>query len=298
MKRYIPLPSSLAFDQQMLRMAEDDWLGHVLVALFQETTASFYDQVREFYRAVEERYDLPGLFHAWLRHTEYDLDHDHAGRLAAVLDTNEEIDRAQLTRSLRQAHFTFSFLLRALDDVLAEDRPDDAIVLRRPAEVLPVFDRSVAAGAPRAPELDRTFLRIDFAHTLLRCMSYAAQHDEVILFGRLCRRAEDAMSAAAPLPQSGEALAVGNFMREAATRPATSPFLLDRLAQLASLEASDDTWLPLAPEAREQLAAFLGRHRPEVSDRGLVTLAQQLDELYVAWLRRRGEARPVDLFRA
>jgi hypothetical protein len=182
-KAYLPLPSSQAFDQEMLRIAEDDWLAHVLVALFQETTAGFYEDVKEFYHIVEERYRLPGLFAPWLRHVEYDLGHDHAQQFTALLDSDEEIVGDVVTCALAHAHFTFLFLLHALDEILGEDRHDDRVCLRMPPNAAPPL--ATIALPSRAPEEDVSFLRADLSRSLLRALSFSSGHDEVILFGRL-----------------------------------------------------------------------------------------------------------------
>lgn len=50
--RSVQLPSILNFDQQMYRMAEEDWLGHLLVSLFQESSIKFYQECKEFYRQL------------------------------------------------------------------------------------------------------------------------------------------------------------------------------------------------------------------------------------------------------
>lgn len=86
-RRTVHLPASVAFDQQMLRMAEQDWLGHVLAGFFQESTARFYDECRRFYSMVGDSYGLPGFFRNWEAHIEIDLTEGHADDFGRVLDS-------------------------------------------------------------------------------------------------------------------------------------------------------------------------------------------------------------------
>ena len=70
-------------------MAEEDWLGHLLVSLFQESSIKFYQECKEFYRQLEVRYKMENFFLPWIKHMDLDLNLSHAGRLSDVLDSDE-----------------------------------------------------------------------------------------------------------------------------------------------------------------------------------------------------------------
>ena len=65
---------------------------------------------------------------------DLDLNLSHAGRLSDVLDSDELCKREDLMESMKNAWFTFGFLLDGLDDVLAQDRNDDIIRLPLPID--------------------------------------------------------------------------------------------------------------------------------------------------------------------
>ena len=321
-RRVVPLPSSVAFDQQMLRMAEVDGLGHVLAALFQETTARFHDEVRSFHQVVEDAYGLPGLFAEWEAHLGIDLNEGHAEEFGSALETDDVVAKRDVERSLRNAWFAYRFLLGALDDILEQDRPDGTSLLRLAVRGQALSSSGALRGASLRlgnvrggagsrsmppPREDVSFVRRDVTASILRAMSLATGHDDVLLFGRLAERAlatiaeGEAFLADLGQPRSPHAMAVGNFLRELATDARTFAFVLRHAIDLplpATDEELDPRWHAVDEGGGELLDRFLGRLRPDgtTMDR-LLTLVLQFDELYGRWLEHAGAERPVDFFR-
>lgn len=228
-KNYVHLPSSLAFDHQMLRMAEDDWLGHVLVSFFQESTVRFLDDCKTFYQVVERNYGIEDFFAPWQRHIELDLEYGHASNFAFILSADESISKTDMVTSLRNARFTFEFLVSALDAILAEDVWGEKIYLRSPikngqldpnktALLAPYTERADFPAQLRAKQAiqlyeelqhtglaifplqaipqgemsalpDKEFIRSDVTLSIYKTLSYADSHDTVVLYGRLAQEA-------------------------------------------------------------------------------------------------------------
>src|ERR1043166_200513 len=138
----IPLPSSLAIDQQMHRLAESDWLGHVMVGFFQESTASYFKKCCEFYSLVESNYGLPGFFESWKQHILLDLKYGHASAFKDAIDgMSGAVSLEALQHSLSEAAMTVHFLISALDEIVREDAFSRQVMLRAPIERLDVdFD--------------------------------------------------------------------------------------------------------------------------------------------------------------
>lgn len=108
-KAHVPLPASTAFEDIALSAADRDWLGHLLIAYFQESSLIFRSDSEEFYDSAESNNGLRGFIGGWRRHMSLDFEHRHADGLS---------------------HF---FLLRALDQVQAHATlASDAIELRQP----------------------------------------------------------------------------------------------------------------------------------------------------------------------
>jgi len=315
-KQYVHLPSSLAFDQQMLRLAEDDALAHLLVSLFQESTARFSDQCRDFYRKVEAAYELPGLFHGWEQHLDIDLRDRHAGRLTDLLDTDETCPRESLLRSLLNVWFTVHYLIDALDDIRAEGARGDEIRLRHPIRhgllnpretsmvpahataavpiVLPdTLDGLMLESAleslrleerPTSPPspADLAFLAGDLGRSIYKAMSHSRSHDDVVLFGRLAEEvyaaSKGALDAPEP-PDSHHAMAVANFLSEESAVPGDFAWLLHHAAR-----GITGSWVPLGQHGDAAFRRYLSSTRPSAETRDrLVTRALQLDELIERW---------------
>jgi hypothetical protein len=302
-KQCLHLPSSLAFDQQMLRIAEEDWLGHVLVGLFQESTARFLDSCRDFYRAVEAQYGLNGFFKNWENHIALDLEYGHAGAFAQVLDSDELVSRDHLDFALRHAYVTFAFLLSALGDLLDEERPNDSVSLRMPRKAAKACSiRSLAeegqADARLIPVLasamDREFFSQDFTESLFRALSYCGGHDEAVLVGRLAELAAKNVPRIRRYrqPDSIWAMATANLCREAATSPASFAGLTLSLASYPDSE----TFLPIPASALDPLRAWTSALGADGESR-LPDLIDYAHTFVARWRTQTDAVVPGNLFR-
>jgi hypothetical protein len=333
-KSYIHLPSSLAFDHQMLRMAEDDWLGHVLVSFFQESTVRFLEDSKRFYQTVEEKYQLEGFFASWQQHIELDLQYGHASNFALILSAAHNVSKTDLLRSLKNARFTVDFLISALDEILSEDIRADRIFLRLPIRNALLDSDQTSILAPYAQHIsfprqleaqqaeqlynslteiglasphaygkqslssDRDFLLSDLTISVYKALSYADEHDLIILFGRL---AEDAMltleSCSAedlsrpPLPNSYRARALANFLSEQATKPELFAFLLLHLSEV------DPDCTPVKNKGKSLLRRFFSTCQTTSASNSLyITRLIQLNEFYAQACSHSPAIKEIDFF--
>ncbi|MGE0654006.1 MAG: hypothetical protein AB7F88_00070 [Pyrinomonadaceae bacterium] len=120
-KSYLELPSTLAFVNQMLFMAEKDWLGYSLFSYFQESSIRFHKDCFEFYEQVEAQYGIQDYFRPWAEHIRLDFAHQHAESFALLLESDNKLSRDQAISSIRNSWYAFHFLLKSLDEILAED---------------------------------------------------------------------------------------------------------------------------------------------------------------------------------
>jgi len=223
-RAYIPLPSSLALDQQMHRLAEFDWLGHAMVGFIQESTASYYKKCCEFYSLVESKYGLPGFFDGWKQHILLDLKYGHASAFkdAIVEMGNASISQDALLKSLNGAAIMVHFLIGALDEILQEDAFSSEVRLRRPVVQLDIdFDvnallrrfsfvpkpegnqkqqpgngsdlmaSKLLVPKERIPPLEEwtseesSFLIHEIAMSTLTALSHSQSHEEIIGLGKV-----------------------------------------------------------------------------------------------------------------
>jgi hypothetical protein len=116
----------------MLFLAEDDWLGHIFVALFQEQTAAFSHQADSLYHEVASAYQLESFFDSWKKHISLDNDLGHASHFLSFFDKNEYIRTRHLLKSIANAAITVTFMISTLDQILDEDALDADTPLRLP----------------------------------------------------------------------------------------------------------------------------------------------------------------------
>ena len=281
---YVPLASSLAFEEHALQVAGCDPLGHLLIAYFQESSIAFNEDSSAFYRAVEAQFGIAGLFAPWQQHIQIDVDQGHADGLGNLLESEREVAAAELARALRHAWLAFRFLYAGLDDIAAAGKTD-SLALRPP---LPVpGDATHLLGLidahPAAPDAmawtadDLASVRHSVATSAFRALGNARRHDEMIACGRWAQRLAQLpapATASAPAPTVW-ALAIDNHLQEAARRPLTwlllTKLLTGRLPQLRL----GDTWMA----ALDQL--LLSR-RASADD---ATALFQLDELIERCIR-------------
>jgi hypothetical protein len=233
MKAEFPLPSSMAFEELGLRTAEEDWLGHLLIAWFQESSVMFQEGANRFYDAVERNYQIGPYFAGWRQHMRLDDEHAHAGRLERLFELPKSITHEQLRRALRRMQLAHYFLTTALDEI-AGIRPESG-------ELGVEHHRALFAS---------------LAEASLRGLSSAAGHRDVMAAGQL-HQALDRF--AAPGAQALEEpdpwlTAVRNFLLERACHVPRLMRLvhivLDRLARSSGADQALIGRLALLTDAR------------------------------------------------
>lgn len=118
MKGIAPAPCFIAFDQQMLRIAQEDWLAHLFVALFQERTAQFKDGAHRLYSRVEKQLGMPGMLDGWRTHISFDEENSHEGDLDNLFEQEIEVSYERLQDAFDEASLTVDLLIDGLDTVL------------------------------------------------------------------------------------------------------------------------------------------------------------------------------------
>jgi hypothetical protein len=305
-KRAVHSPGSLAFDQNMLRLAERDCVAHALVSFFQENSIQFYGDIVTFYKRIEDAYGLDAFFEPWVAHMNLDRDGAHAPRLGEFLRSAEMISGADADEAIFGAAVTVHFLLAALDDALE-------VPLGEPKVRLPVgsgrlcgtlveaalgdinvemaardpvrIARQISALAPsRNPVWRRTesdFLAQTIAECAFRGMSVADGHDEAVAVGRLaeCLRerfcAEQSRRAYFGMRPRPWCIAVANLLVETSGRPEV---LLGCISYVARRVGAETCGLDAAAiEAYEGLAVKIELGERETER--VATRLLQLEEL-------------------
>jgi len=295
LKTYVPLPSSTAFEQLTLAAAERDPIAHLLIAYLQESSVMFRADTDVFYADVERAYGLDGFFRPWQAHIAIDLVEEHARGIATLFDRDHTVSGNDAACGLATAWAAFHFLCSSLDDVVAERRPDDAIVLRRPLMPKARYVGSEVAGfAEASPDIvrcaartrDTRYLTSEIARSALAALAVGRSHDEILIAGDV-HEALRAHPPAAALPASPWTVALANFLAESAIRPLEWAALLDLvLCRLASFGIGVD-----AAAIRRRLDGVAVTETP-----GLATQLFRLDELIERWARTDDSVSfPVDL---
>jgi hypothetical protein len=312
-KACVPLPSTLAFEQHALEVAERSALGHVLIASFQEASIAFEDDSEGFYRAVETAYGLPEHFRRWKQHLRIDLVHGHAKGLHALLDSDAPVDAATVDVALRDAWLAFALLRASLDEIQAQARPQ-----REPRLRLPVRDGIVDAAAtalvpegtglptpprraladaqglyrwytgarPQLPvdtatllEADGVFLLQGVRRSAMRALGFARGHDEIMTCGRLCQLVSlDLQDVPDAEPTSPWSVAIVGHLLEAATCTVLWATLVDlllfRIPRLGSTRLRGPSDpFPAPPQNAERLRRALPL-TPADADRWLTRFLQ------------------------
>jgi hypothetical protein len=274
-KSYVPLPGSTAFEQHTLQLAEHDPVAHLLVAYFQESSVMFRDAADGFYAEVSRAYQLEDFFRPWQAHIAIDVAEQHAAGLAELF-ADDVVDAHSVTRSMARAWAAFYFLCASLDDVVAETRPADSIVLRDPdsrAEWSTTGSEGIELG-PVAGH-DRPHVVAAISRTALRALGCGRGHDEIMLAGRIHQQL-----ASAPdpdqLPASPWTLAIDNFLAEAAARPLEWATLVERLAARLQLDIDGDD---LTPRRGKAVAAVECARLDEIVNRWATSTVRIPDDL-------------------
>ncbi|MDP3859814.1 MAG: hypothetical protein Q8Q73_18800, partial [Stagnimonas sp.] len=267
----LPLPSSLAFDQHMSVMAEDDWLAHTVSAYFQEYTAGFRENAFALYDRLEAGYGLGGFFQGWKDHIGYDVEQTHADDFLDLIAGSERVDKNDLLRSIRAVSSTVEFLIGSLDELASIDADVDLKTLRvspallagKAAETTVIGGAALARSLLRAvgeeeivellaqhlnERLDRT--KIDWIRNVclsdkflegeaLRALSYASDHEGIVAIGAVCEALQEKSSSSDRPGISAGGLALRNFVRESARSPSTFLFLLNLIRRISDTPANE-----------------------------------------------------------
>jgi hypothetical protein len=250
-RTYVPLPASLAFEQLCTVTAETDALAHLLIAYFQESSIMFKEGSEAFYAAVERVYEIPGFFRTWRDHIQIDVEQGHSDGLRELFEDSWNVEPRRFKASLRTAWLASYFLLASLDDI--QRRPGPVVALRHPArwsradgsrprDVVDRYSSSPVEAIPSEGDARAAAIAPLLRDSAFRALAFSRSHDEVMVAGTLARTLEASCpDRATDLPW---ALAVGNFLREAAVQPRVwltgVAFLVRRLAGLAPNAIPDE----------------------------------------------------------
>jgi hypothetical protein len=255
-KAYIPLPASMAFEDHALRAAEEDWLGHLLIAYFQEASILFRGESEQFYDAVEEAFGLKGFFSGWRRHMALDLDHGHADGVRKAFDSDELISLADVERSMRTVQVAQFFLVRALDQIATQTNAADPVGCRQP-KAIATADRdwlsqpSNRVGAAPTQRLDLGRYLIDvFGDAAVLALAFARSHDEIIAAGELATL----MSAHEAAPQAIGSCAGTNGPTDDPWLVAVRNFVIERAQNVGVLLELGRELLAAAGECHPEMA--------------------------------------------
>ncbi|SFU68105.1 hypothetical protein [Nitrosospira multiformis] len=217
----IPAPvSSIAFDQQMLYLAEEDWLAHVFVALFQEKTAVFVRNAKSLYDRLAKHFSLGDIFEPWKEHIGFDIAHGHANDFAEAFNHEAHIEREQFLASVERARITLTYLIGGLEQILlAESAGDTAPAPAAEAKTLAqAFDSFCRTVRPLSQVERQSYtFSASLQKLAFRALSYCTAHRDVLLIGRLCEYAscfahrDSKITIASPTQ-----IAVENQLRESA----------------------------------------------------------------------------------
>ena len=248
-KSYVPLPASLAFEQYTVAVAETDWLAHLLISYFQESSIRFYDDCQKFYSEVEAAYNLPGFFKNWTAHMRLDFDHGHADNFVELLSSSETVSHELFARSLATAWFAFSFLYSSLNQIEAEAAKGAAVILRKPirrgvldpstsslcnvvrsvegTNLLEFAKAFASPGGMQSVETEHSALLTNgVVEALFFAMSFSAEHDEIIVLGKVIEGFPAREDPAVQDQPSSAAMAIVSFLRAQAVSAKSLLFVL------------------------------------------------------------------------
>jgi hypothetical protein len=185
-KAYVPLAASTAFEDVALRAADEDWLGHLLIAYFQESSIIFRHDSEQFYDSVERHYALPGFFAGWRRHMSLDAEQGHADGLKGLFASDRRVSLPEIAGSIRCMQLAHFFLVKALDQIAAHaDLETDAVDLRQPASLVKRDGRRDRLNAGTGDPAWGNCLLGSLHEAAFRGLAFARTHDEIMTAGRL-----------------------------------------------------------------------------------------------------------------
>ncbi len=247
-KGYLPLPASIAFDQQMLFLAENDPLAYIMVAYYQESSARFITDCKEFYATMEAKYDLEGFFTPWVNHLMFDFEYDHADRYARMFLDNGNVSREDLLASFKNAAFAIGYLFQACNEILNEPISDE-VLLRSPIDktestyllkrvcaiqedlsallrtknfcavidrVVPDYGRQFSHDLKLRDD-EMNYIRNELSQAAFRALGFSYQHDEIQIIGGIARDLIQTTETPQVRPaQESEWIALRNYILESA----------------------------------------------------------------------------------
>lgn len=217
-KAYVPLPASTAFEELALNTASEDWLGHLLIAHYQESSILFRPESERFYDELESRYGLPGFFRGWRRHMRLDVEEGHADGLRGLFDSDQPISAKQLLRAVQRVRLAHHYLLSALDQIgSSRGTAEQAIAARQPG--------MLAATAPLRDDTGGTLDPDPLLAALLDAsfcwLAAARRHDDIIAAGQLAQLSDRLTSGRPAVPSDADpdpwVFALRDFLLERAT---------------------------------------------------------------------------------
>ncbi len=179
-KSYIPLPASTAFEDIALNTAENDWLGHLLLAYFQESSIIFRNESECFYDDVERLYRLPNFFTGWRRHMSLDIDEGHADGLASMFENDKPVKLNQMNAAIRRVQLAHCYLYAALTQAASQPSGAAEAVAAR----LPSHFQAPPNIVDEIPSKDQKILVQALREASYRVLAHARQHDDIIAAGR------------------------------------------------------------------------------------------------------------------
>lgn len=331
----VPFPSNRAFDQQMLRLAEQDEVAHLLVSYFQECTEHFADQCRRFFTLTSTSLGSPRAFDSWIEHLELDGKYGHAKRLERTLArSTRTFSVRRVIAILTQVRAAIRFLNVALDEVAACDMLPCRLRLPFSGGLL---DRGQSSLMDIYPEA-LTFIRVEggsvlnvvsdlplpnLAHTekaadsvfardglwlirsigalLLRALSFAENREALLAIGDAAKSLLVSTgkfdSALSRLPQSAYCLAVHNFLWAAAIQSMIFAALTIRVCQGVFSHSTDARVQSMRNSVTAALDGYMARSALAAHE--LDTFATKLvefDHLIVLWFREKRDISKFDPF--
>jgi len=263
----VPTPAATAFDKQMAIIAEDDWLAHTIVALFQEYTGAFGENALATYARLEKKFGLGGFFNGWKDHIGYDTDHSHADDLDELFRGEYVVSAQNLTQSLDAAANTISHLVWALDELSNLSKDANIRTFRVGPELMKLGATSSSllggiddiSGICKSKNLsvlrtritnefqknsltnDELFVLSEALHPkhltplVTRALSHAVRQDEAVGLGDLLQYLIKIQPDCDPQIHekcSKGARVILNYLREQCGSPARIPFLLSVAADI------------------------------------------------------------------
>ncbi len=270
-KSYVPLPASTAFEDHALRIAEENPLGHLLIAYFQESSIIFRQDSERFYDAVEANYGLSNTFVGWRKHMTLDMDHDHAGELEARFDDEKVISTADAAAAIRAVQLAQFFLFKALDQIAAHANLEDALTPRLPSSITKSDLNGPRQGGNRLTRSAGVYLLQAIRDGAFRALALARTHDQIIAAGRLASGAAKIASQESTVaPAQPWLIACRNFVIERAAEP---DVLVDLAGTLVEVIAER------CPELRGLVASIGSKKKAESASTPSGLAAIRLNEL-------------------